>query len=91
MLAGGELEAAASCPNTVRKHASVISSFIALKPSLLKAVEIVSCHKAFAKADVSSGRSKVLTSYVGIDARIMRCLHTTSRRPLGWIAAAMVL
>jgi hypothetical protein len=91
MLADGELEAAASCSNTVRKHASATSLSVASKPSLLKAVDIVSCHKAFAKADVSSGKSRVLTSYVGIDARIMRCLHTTSRRPLGWTAAAMVL
>jgi len=90
-LAGGEFDAAASWSKTVRKHASVISLLVPSTTFLLNAVEIVSCHKAFAKGHVSSSKSRVLTSYVGIDARIMRCLHTTSRRALGWIAAAMVL
>ena len=76
MSAGSKLEAAASGSNIVRKHASVIPFSTALTTALLKDVEKGHCHEGFAKEHVSLlGRSRVLTSYVGIDAGIMRCLQ----------------
>lgn len=63
------------CSNTASKCASGTTSFIAMTTVLCKAIEMERCHKGLDKVHVSSGKSKVLTSYVEIDAGIMRCLQ----------------
>ena len=63
------------CSNTAMECASGTAPFIASTTVLRKAVEMGNCRKAWDKVHVSSGKSKVLTSYVEIDAGIMRCLQ----------------
>ena len=63
------------CSNTASKCANGTASFIATTTVLRKAVETGNCHEGLDKVHVSSGKSKVLTSYVEIDAGIMRCLQ----------------
>ena len=71
----GAAQKSAMCSNTASKYASGSASFMATTTVLRKAVEMGNCHKGLDEVHVSSGKSKVLTSYVEIDAGIMRCLQ----------------